>query len=149
MDVLTFRESRPAERPRHPKTEVKAPLILEAAIERSQSYLLSQQKPEGYWVGELIVDATLVADKLAFHHWDGQVDEQWQRKAVPCPLPVAPKRGASSGKFAKSNAGLKLPLPIPNRMTTELRDVAVIDFSTFAFAPPSQRFFLWRLNCKR
>ncbi len=57
-------------------------MALEAAIERSQSYLLSQQKPEGYWVGELMVDATLAADKIAYHHWDGKVDPQWQRKAV-------------------------------------------------------------------
>ena len=38
---------------------------LEAAIEQSQAYLLSVQKPEGYWVGELMVDATLVADTIA------------------------------------------------------------------------------------
>ncbi|MGH9594863.1 MAG: squalene--hopene cyclase, partial [Bryobacteraceae bacterium] len=60
-----------------------APLAdLERAIERSQSYLLGQQKPEGYWIGELMVDATLVADMIAFHHWDGKVDREWQRKAV-------------------------------------------------------------------
>ena len=45
-------------------------------------YLLSQQKPEGYWIGELMVDATLVADMIAYHHWNGKVDPQWQRKAV-------------------------------------------------------------------
>jgi squalene-hopene/tetraprenyl-beta-curcumene cyclase len=55
---------------------------LEAAIERAQNNLLNLQKPEGYWVGELIVDATLVADMVAYHHWDGKVDETWQRKAV-------------------------------------------------------------------
>ena len=55
---------------------------LEKAIQRSQSYLLSQQKREGYWIGELIVDGTIVADTIAYHHWDGRVDEKWQRKAV-------------------------------------------------------------------
>src|SRR5438094_4091819 len=55
---------------------------LEIAIKRSQSYLLSQQKPEGYWVGELMVDATLVADTIAYHHWNGKIDQRWQRKAV-------------------------------------------------------------------
>ena len=55
---------------------------LEQAISRSQDYLLSQQKPEGYWVGELMVDSTLVADMVAFRHWDGNVDPKWQRKAV-------------------------------------------------------------------
>ena len=53
-----------------------------ATIERSQNYLLSVQKPEGYWVGELMVDSTLVSDTLAYHHWNGKVDPEWQRKAV-------------------------------------------------------------------
>ncbi|MGZ5565395.1 MAG: squalene--hopene cyclase [Limisphaerales bacterium] len=55
---------------------------VESAIEQSQNYLLSVQKPDGHWVGELIVDATLVADTLAYHHWNGKVDKEWQRKAV-------------------------------------------------------------------
>ena len=55
---------------------------LETAIQRSQNYLLSQQTPEGYWVGELMVDATLVSDLVAYRHWEGKVDERWQRKAV-------------------------------------------------------------------
>jgi squalene-hopene/tetraprenyl-beta-curcumene cyclase len=54
----------------------------QAALQRSQNYLLSVQNPEGYWVGELMVDVTLVADMVAFHHWDGSVDKEWQRKAV-------------------------------------------------------------------
>ncbi|MEW6161241.1 MAG: squalene--hopene cyclase, partial [Verrucomicrobiota bacterium] len=57
-------------------------LDLEAAIKRSQNYLLSIQKPEGYWIGELIVDSTLVSDMIAYHHWNGKVDPEWQRKAV-------------------------------------------------------------------
>lgn len=55
---------------------------LEVALQRSQQYLLSLQKPEGYWVGELIVDSTLVSDTLAYHYWNGKVDPEWQRKAV-------------------------------------------------------------------
>lgn len=55
---------------------------LDEAITRSQSFLLSEQKPEGYWVGELMVDVTLVADMVAFYHWWGKVDPAWQRKAV-------------------------------------------------------------------
>ncbi|MFM8358823.1 MAG: squalene--hopene cyclase, partial [Verrucomicrobiota bacterium] len=34
------------------------------------------------WVGELLVDVTLVADMVAFYHWWGKVDAAWQRKAV-------------------------------------------------------------------
>lgn len=54
----------------------------EAALRRSQNYLLSIQKPEGYWIGELLVDCTLVADLIVFHHWDGSVDKEWERKAA-------------------------------------------------------------------
>jgi squalene-hopene/tetraprenyl-beta-curcumene cyclase len=55
---------------------------LEAAIQRSQHFLLGQQKPEGYWIGELMVDSTLVSDTVAYHHWNGKVDPDWERKAV-------------------------------------------------------------------
>lgn len=55
---------------------------LETAIRRSQNFLLSEQKPEGYWIGELMVDATLVSDMVAYHHWNGKIDKEWQRKAV-------------------------------------------------------------------
>src|SRR5580698_9898782 len=55
---------------------------LETAILRSQNYLLREQKPEGYWVGELMVDSTIVSDTIAYHHWNGKVDKQWQKKAV-------------------------------------------------------------------
>ena len=55
---------------------------LKAAIRRSQDYLLGVQHPEGYWVGELMVDSTLVSDMVAYHHWNGKVDPEWQRKAV-------------------------------------------------------------------
>ncbi|HXB60767.1 MAG TPA: squalene--hopene cyclase [Candidatus Acidoferrales bacterium] len=55
---------------------------LEITISRSQKNLLGLQKAEGYWVGELMVDSTLVSDMLAYHHWDGKVDKEWQRKAV-------------------------------------------------------------------
>ena len=54
----------------------------ETALRRSQDYLLSIQRPEGYWIGELMVDSTLVSDLVAYHHWDGKVDPEWQRKAV-------------------------------------------------------------------
>ncbi len=55
---------------------------LDTAVRRSQDFLLRAQKPEGYWLGELIVDCTLVADMIAYHHWNGSVNEKWQRKAV-------------------------------------------------------------------
>ena len=57
-------------------------ISLETAIKRSQNYLLREQKPEGYWVGELMVDSTLISDMIAYRHWLGKVDPAWQRKAV-------------------------------------------------------------------
>src|SRR5437868_9643945 len=57
-------------------------LALERAIHRSQQFLLREQKPEGYWVGELMVDSTLISDTIAYHHWNGKVDPIWQQKAV-------------------------------------------------------------------
>src|SRR5271170_1636376 len=55
---------------------------LETTVSRSQQYLLGAQKPDGHWIGELMVDSTLVSDTVAYHHWNGKVDRQWQRKAV-------------------------------------------------------------------
>jgi squalene-hopene/tetraprenyl-beta-curcumene cyclase len=44
--------------------------------------LLGEQRPEGYWVGELIVDSTLVSDMVVYHHWNGKLDKEWERKAI-------------------------------------------------------------------
>jgi squalene-hopene/tetraprenyl-beta-curcumene cyclase len=82
MDVLSFREAGITAKPRRKSIGSEYRVDLEKAVKRSQDYLLSQQKPEGYWVGELMVDATLVADTIAYHHWNGKVDLEWQRKAV-------------------------------------------------------------------
>src|SRR5437588_885808 len=77
-----------SQRDRHEAVSLQTPsdfshqLALETAIKRSQAYLLREQKPEGYWIGELMVDSTLVSDTIAYHHWNGNVDPVWQRKAV-------------------------------------------------------------------
>ncbi len=55
---------------------------LETAILRAEGNLFRLQKPEGYWIGELMVDSTIVSDTVAYHHWNGKVDKEWQRKAV-------------------------------------------------------------------
>jgi squalene-hopene/tetraprenyl-beta-curcumene cyclase len=65
-----------------PGTTSSHPRTLETALQRSQNYLLGVQHPSGYWVGELMVDSTLVSDTVAYHHWAGKVDRTWQRKAV-------------------------------------------------------------------
>jgi squalene-hopene/tetraprenyl-beta-curcumene cyclase len=84
MRVLTHSDSRVepvAFQPAVREQKIISPAV-QAAIQRSQDYLLSIQKPEGYWVGELIVDSTLVSDMVAYHHWDGSVDKEWERKAI-------------------------------------------------------------------
>jgi squalene-hopene/tetraprenyl-beta-curcumene cyclase len=84
MFVLTASDSRT--QPPPAAANVRAPdtfsVACQTALQRSQNYLLSIQKPEGYWVGELMVDSTLVSDMVAYHHWDRSVDKEWQRKAV-------------------------------------------------------------------
>jgi len=39
------------------------------AIARAQQNLLQQQKPDGHWCGELLVDSTLCSDFVLFMHW--------------------------------------------------------------------------------
>ena len=55
---------------------------VDQAVKRSQQYLLSLQKPEGYWIGELIVDTTLVSDYMLYMYWKGEVDFQMQSRCV-------------------------------------------------------------------
>src|SRR5436305_13296974 len=50
------------------------------AITRAQENLLRQQKPDGHWCGELIVDSTLCSDYILFMQWCGEVDAELQRR---------------------------------------------------------------------
>src|SRR5207237_8625404 len=52
------------------------------AITRAQENLLRQQKPDGHWCGELIVDSTLCSDYILLMHWCGDVDAPLQRRCV-------------------------------------------------------------------
>ncbi|MBT5708596.1 MAG: squalene--hopene cyclase, partial [Verrucomicrobia bacterium] len=51
-------------------------------IRRSQEFLIGEQIDGEHWVGELMVDSTLVSDTICYHHWNGKVDEVWQRKGI-------------------------------------------------------------------
>ncbi len=82
MSGITSRGIPLQEKPLEQNLKSRHPFDLESVIKRSQSYLLGAQKPEGYWVGELMVDSTIVSDTVAYHHWNGKVDAAWQRKAV-------------------------------------------------------------------
>ena len=55
---------------------------VDAAIKSSQEFLLGEQQPEGYWIGELYVDVTLISDFVIFMHWRGEVDFDKQAKIV-------------------------------------------------------------------
>ncbi len=55
---------------------------LSEALGLAQQNLLRQQKPDGHWVGELMVDSTLCSDYVLFMHWVGEVDESLQRRCV-------------------------------------------------------------------
>jgi squalene-hopene/tetraprenyl-beta-curcumene cyclase len=56
--------------------------LLKQAITRAQQHLISLQHPEGYWIGELIVDSTLCSDYVTFMHWAGDVDLDLQQKCI-------------------------------------------------------------------
>ena len=47
---------------------------LRKTIEASRDYLLGLQKPEGYWVGELIVDTTVICDYHLLMYLRGTID---------------------------------------------------------------------------
>src|SRR6476620_10938850 len=53
-----------------------------SAISRAQENLLGQQKSDGHWCGELLVDSTLCSDYVVFMHWCGEVNAQLQRRCV-------------------------------------------------------------------
>src|SRR2546427_12895779 len=52
------------------------------AIARAQENLLRQQKADGHWCGELLVDSTLCSDFILFMHWCGEVDGQMQQRCI-------------------------------------------------------------------
>jgi squalene-hopene/tetraprenyl-beta-curcumene cyclase len=70
-----------------PRVEEDAPYLasneeLAEAIALAQQNLLRQQRFDGHWVGELMVDSTLCSDYVLFMHWLGEVDEALQRRCV-------------------------------------------------------------------
>jgi squalene-hopene/tetraprenyl-beta-curcumene cyclase len=121
-----------AESPAHPVPPTHT--SLDEAITRSQSFLLSEWKPEGYWVGELMVDSTLVSDTVAFYHWWAKVDVAWERKAVnhlfAKQLPeggwnIHPNGPAEVNATVKAYLALKLAgVPITDPRMLKAREVA-------------------------
>ncbi|MDP9186770.1 MAG: squalene--hopene cyclase, partial [Verrucomicrobiota bacterium] len=52
------------------------------AIGRAQQNLLRQQRPDGHWCGELLVDSTLCSDFMLFMHWLGEIDVSLQERCA-------------------------------------------------------------------
>lgn len=59
-----------------------APERLVQAINRSQTYLVSQQHADGHWVGELEANTTLTSEYIFFRHLIGRVDKTREDKCV-------------------------------------------------------------------
>src|SRR5207244_655774 len=72
----------PSARPDLAQSYSASDVDIAQAISRAQENLLRQQRPDGHWCGELIVDSTLCSDYVLFMHWCGDVDAQLQRRCV-------------------------------------------------------------------
>ena len=61
-------------------TATESATALDTALERGTRRLLELQRPEGYWVGELESNATMVAEHLFMLHFLGLRDAETDRK---------------------------------------------------------------------
>src|SRR5262245_36829415 len=52
------------------------------AIDRSRHFFLTTQDPEGFWVGELQSNVTIIAEYIMFQYFLGHRDPKRLRKAV-------------------------------------------------------------------
>jgi squalene-hopene/tetraprenyl-beta-curcumene cyclase len=77
-NIISLPRVLPKEEPFQPASSEE----LAVAVRRAQENLLRQQKPDGHWIGELMVDSTLCSDYVLFMHWLGEVDETLQRRCV-------------------------------------------------------------------
>src|ERR1700720_2129780 len=77
-DVISL----PAARPQVADSYSAADAEIAQAISRAQENLLRQQRPDGHWCGELIVDSTLCSDFVFYMHWAGELDEAMQQRCI-------------------------------------------------------------------
>jgi squalene-hopene/tetraprenyl-beta-curcumene cyclase len=115
--------------------------LLKQAISRAQQHLISLQHPEGYWIGELIVDSTLCSDYVTFMHWAGDVDTDLQQKCIDHILgrqlpdggwniyPEGPSEVNASVKayLALTLAGFSKEDPILTLARTKIRELGGIE----------------------
>lgn len=64
------------------KLEAATSEEISRAISLAQENLLRQQRPDGHWCGELIVDSTLCSDFVFYMHWAGELDEEMQQRCI-------------------------------------------------------------------
>ena len=74
--------SLPSARPEVPESYSATDAEISQAMARAQENLLRQQRPDGHWCGELIVDSTLCSDFVLFMHWLGEVDVNLQERCA-------------------------------------------------------------------
>src|SRR5881275_3222553 len=77
-DVIALPSARPDLAQSYPHDDPE----IANAIARAQENLLRQQRPDGHWCGELMVDSTLCSDYVLFMHWLGEVDDALQQRCV-------------------------------------------------------------------
>ncbi len=56
--------------------------IVSQTISKSRDYILSQQKPDGHWIGELEANTTLTAEYIMLMYFMDMVDHEKVRKAA-------------------------------------------------------------------
>src|SRR5260370_19208839 len=64
----------PSAAPKRAEPYLAADAEIANAIGRAQQNLLRQQRPDGHWCGELLVDSTLCSDFVLFMQWLGEID---------------------------------------------------------------------------
>jgi squalene-hopene/tetraprenyl-beta-curcumene cyclase len=70
----------PSALPQQAESDSAIDAEISQAIPRAQENLLRQQRADGHWCGELLVDSTLCSDFVLFMHWLGDVDVNLQRR---------------------------------------------------------------------
>jgi len=76
---------------------------LDLAITRSQEYLFSKQKPEGYWIEEVEADTELSCEYIYLMHMFDDIDEPLQQKI--CNYILASQKNDGSWPLHRSGAG--------------------------------------------
>src|SRR5438270_4614248 len=72
----------PSAAPERAEPYLAADAEISDAIARAQQNLLRQQRPDGHWCGELLVDSTLCSDFVLFMHWLGEIDVSLQERCA-------------------------------------------------------------------